>query len=372
MSDVQQFSDMDISKELLQALEKQGLSRPTTIQREAIPIMMEGGNLIAKAPTGTGKTFAFGIPLLEYLNMQEKRVQNIILCPTRELALQIREEIKNLGQFIKGFKVVALIGGQSMGKQILDLKKNPQIVIATPGRLLDHIQRKNIDISYVYTVVLDEADEMLSMGFIKDIRQIMDATPRDKQVALFSATLSREVMDISWQYIQNAKEIEVTPHKEDLPQIRQFLVSIPEKDKDRILVQIMEENELGRVIVFCNTKNRVEKLTRHLQGLGLKADCLHGDIPQRLRNRIMDSFRQHEFPILVATDVAARGIDVEDVDGVFNFDVPSENEYYLHRIGRTGRAKKKGMAFTLMSYMEKARMEEILRYTHVEIEELEF
>ena len=372
MNEIENFSEMNFSPEIMKALEKQGLSRPTTVQREAIPIMMDGKNLIAKAPTGTGKTFAFGIPLLEYLNLREKKIQDVILCPTRELALQICEEMKNLGAFIRGFKVAALIGGESMGKQIQALQKNPQIVVATPGRLLDHIQRKNVDLSYVYTVILDEADEMLSMGFIKDIRSIMDTTPPDRQVALFSATLSREVMDISWEYIRDGIEIEVEALEDDLPQISQFLVSVPDKDKEKILLQIMQENELSRVIIFCNTKSRVERLAKNLQRRGMQADCLHGDIPQRLRNQIMDGFRRHEFPILVATDVAARGIDVVDVEGVFNFDVPSENEYYLHRIGRTGRAKKKGASYTLMSYSEKPRMEEILRYTHAAVEELEF
>lgn len=372
MSDIQKFSEMNLSSEVMRALDKMTLLTPTTVQKEAIPVMMEGRNLIAKAPTGTGKTFAFGIPLLEYLNMKEKRVQDVILCPTRELALQICEELRNLGEFIYGFKVAALIGGQSMDRQVQALRKNPQVVVATPGRILDHLQRKNIDLSGVYTVILDEADEMLSMGFIKDIRRIMNMMPQNKQVALFSATLSREVMDISWEYIPDAAEVEVAPLKEDMPQIRQFLIQVPEKDKEKILLQIMKENELERVIIFCNTKSRVERLAKNLKNQNYSANALHGDIPQRLRNQIMDGFRRQEFSILVATDVAARGIDVVDVDGVFNFDVPSENEYYLHRIGRTGRAKKKGAAYTLMSYREKEKMEEILRYVRVDIEELEF
>ena len=372
MEEIKLFSDLNISSDVMKALDKMGLKTPTTIQRQAIPIMMDGINLIAKAPTGTGKTFAFGIPLLEYLNMKEKRVQDLIICPTRELALQISAEVKGLGQFIRGFKCATLIGGQSMGMQIQNLKKGPQIVVATPGRLLDHAQRNTINLSAVYTIILDEADEMLSMGFIKDIRKIMDITPPDKQIALFSATLSREVMDISWEYIHEAKEIEVEAVHEDLPQIRQFIISVPDKDKEDILQQIVKENQLDKIIVFCNTKNRVEKLSLNLKKKGYSVDCLHGDIPQRFRNRIMDGFRNNDFSILVATDVAARGIDVTDVEGVFNFDVPAENEYYLHRIGRTGRAKKRGAAYTFMSYMEKARMEEIQRYTKIELEELEF
>ena len=366
------FADMDLSKDVMAALDKLKLTRPTTVQQLAIPILMAGRNLIAKAPTGTGKTFAFGIPLLEYLNMKERKVQNIILCPTRELALQICEELKSIGQYIKGFRVAAVIGGQDMNRQIQNLQKNPQIVVATPGRLLDLLNRRQIDLSNIYTVILDEADEMLSMGFIKDIRSIMDATPKDKQVALFSATLSREVMDISWEYIRDGAEIEVEPLAEDMPQIKQYLVSVPEKDKEKILLQIIEENELGRVMIFCNTKSKVERVTAALKKRGLQAEALHGDVPQRLRNRVMDGYRQGFFHILVATDVAARGIDVNDVEGVINYDVPSENEYYLHRIGRTGRARKQGVAFTLMAYTEKPRMEEILRYTRVQVDELEF
>jgi len=370
--EIHTFSEMMLSEEVAKAIQKLGLETPTSVQKKAIPLMMEGHSLIAKAPTGTGKTFAFGIPILEYLNMRSTFVQNLILCPTRELALQICSELRILGQYIKGLRICPIIGGQRMDAQIRELAGNPQIVVATPGRLLDHISRNNVDISSVYTVVLDEADEMLSMGFFKDIRRILDLTPADKQIALFSATMSRDVMDISWQYLQGATEIDVAPKAEDMPQIRQFVVNVPEKDKLQALTSIIRENHYTKIIVFCNTKTRVRHLTDQVRKAGLSADCLHGDINQSMRNKIMDGYRNGKFEMLIATDIAARGIDVSDVDGVFNFDVPKENEYYLHRIGRTGRAKKEGAAYTLVSFVEKPRMEEIIRYTKVSVEELPF
>ena len=364
------FSDLALSKEITKALQKLELHTPTSVQKQAIPVMMDGYNLIAKAPTGTGKTFAYGIPLLEYLNMDTKFVQDLILCPTRELALQICSELKSIGQYIHGLKVCAVIGGQSLDRQFKELAAHPQIVVATPGRLLDHVNRRTIDISSVYSVILDEADEMLNMGFIKDIRKILDLTPKDKQIALFSATMSRDVMDISWQYFQGAVDIDVAPKAEDMPQIRQYSMAVAEKDKLDTLLTIVKSKKLTKIIVFCNTKTRVRHLTERLQRAGVAADCLHGDINQNTRNRIMDGYRKGSFPILIATDIAARGIDVADVDGVFNYDVPKENDYYLHRIGRTGRAQKKGAAYTFVSYVETQRMEEIIKYTKVKVEDL--
>jgi len=364
------FADLDLSKDVLRAVEKLELKNPTSIQKQAIPVMMDGYSLVAKAPTGTGKTFAYGIPILEYLHMDADFIQNLILCPTRELALQICTELKSIGRYIRGLKVCALIGGQHYDKQIKELAAHPQIVVATPGRLLDHVSRKNADISQVYTVILDEADEMLNMGFIKDIRRILDLTPAEKQIALFSATMSREVMDINWQYLQEAVSLDVAPKAEDMPQIKQYTLSVAEKDKLDVMLKIVRKNKLSKVIVFCNTKTRVRHVTERLKRAGVEADCLHGDINQNTRNKIMEGYRRGDFPVLIATDVAARGIDVADVDGVFNYDVPKENEYYLHRIGRTGRAKKEGAAYTLVSYMEIPRMEEIIKYTKCDIQEL--
>ncbi|MBO4687064.1 MAG: DEAD/DEAH box helicase [Clostridiales bacterium] len=365
------FDQMDLSPEVMRALEKMGMKTPTSVQKQAIPLMMDNRCVIAKAPTGTGKTFAFGIPILEYLNMDADFVQALILCPTRELALQICTELRGLGAFIKGLKICGIIGGQKMDKQVQMLKKKPQIVVATPGRLLDHVQHRSIDISDIYTLVLDEADKMLDMGFIKDIRKIMKLTPKDKQIAMFSATMSREVMDITWEYMEGADEIEVAPKEEDMPKISQYILHLEERQKMSAFAKIMEQYDCHRVMAFCNTKTRVRIVTEGIKSLGYKAECLHGDIGQGARNRIMEDFRKGKFNILVASDVAARGIDVSDIDTVFNFEVLNENEYYLHRIGRTGRAGRAGQAFTFVTYSQSIRMDDILHYTKVQTKELE-
>ena len=365
------FDQLDLSVEVMRALDKMGMKTPTSVQKQAIPLMMDNRCVIAKAPTGTGKTFAFGIPILEYLNMDADFVQALILCPTRELALQICTELRGLGAFIKGLKICGIIGGQKMDKQVQMLKKKPQIVVATPGRLLDHVQHRSIDISDIYTLVLDEADKMLDMGFIKDIRKIMKLTPKDKQIAMFSATMSREVMDITWEYMEGADEIEVAPKEEDMPKISQYILHLEERQKMSAFAKIMEQYDCHRVMAFCNTKTRVRIVTEGIKSLGYKAECLHGDIGQGARNRIMEDFRKGKFNILVASDVAARGIDVSDIDTVFNFEVPNENEYYLHRIGRTGRAGRAGQAFTFVTYSQSIRMDDILHYTKVQTKELE-
>lgn len=357
------FKDFDLSPEIKDALRKMGVKRPTTIQQKAIPLLMDDMSLIAKAPTGTGKTFAFAIPILEYLNMKVDFVQALILCPTRELALQIASEIKNLARFIDGFNVCAVIGGQNIKTQQNKLKKNPQVVVATPGRLLDLVGRNLIDISGIYTLVLDEADEMLKMGFIKDIKRIIELTPKDKQMALFSATMPREILDITWQFMEGAAQIDVMPKAEDHPNIDEFIIEVPEKDKVGAIISVLDAENIKKGIVFCNTRTQTEKVQRKLETHGISCDILHGSIGQGGRNRVMDGFRKNKFDVLVATDVVARGIDVDDVEAVFNYDIPNENEFYLHRIGRTGRAGRSGKAFSLVSYMDKKRMDEIIRYT---------
>lgn len=359
------FKDLDLSPEVMDSLKKMGAKRPTTIQQKAIPLMMDNISVIAKAPTGTGKTFAFGIPIIEYLNLDSKMVQALILCPTRELALQITTELKGLARFIKGFRIASLIGGQSMRLQTERLQKNPQIIVATPGRLIDMVERRLVDISNIYTLVLDEADEMLKMGFISDIRKVMALTPKDKQIALFSATMPREIQNITWQFMQDAAEIDVMPKEEDHPDIDQFIIECPEKDKLNAIVNIMEKESLRKVIVFCNTKTTTSKVGDMLTTKGLSAKVLHGDIGQGARNKVMDQYRADKFDVLVATDVVARGIDVDDIEAIFNYDIPKENELYLHRIGRTARAGKSGKAFSLVAYLDRPRMEEIIRYTKV-------
>lgn len=363
------FSDMDLSPEIMGSLKKMGVKRPTTVQQKAIPLLMDNMCLIAKAPTGTGKTFAFSIPILEYLNMDADFIQALILCPTRELALQITSEIKGLARLIKGFNACAIIGGQSMNVQKEKLAKKPQVVVATPGRLLDLAARKMIDISRIYTLVLDEADEMLKMGFIKDIKRIMAITPDDKQIALFSATMPREILDITWQFMEGAAEIDVMPKAQDHPNIAEFVLNIPDKDKTDAIVKIMDTEGIRKSIIFCNTKNQTENVAVKLEARGLSVKLLHGSIGQGTRNRVMDAYRKNKFDVLVATDVIARGIDVDDVEAVFNYDIPTENEFYLHRIGRTARAGRSGKAFSLVSYKERDRMAEIVRYTSCDPEE---
>ena len=357
------FKDFDLSPEVRDSLKKMGVKKPTTIQQKAIPLLMDDLSLIAKAPTGTGKTFAFAIPILEYLNMNVDFVQALVLCPTRELALQITSEFKNLGRFIKGFNVVSVIGGQNIRTQQNKLSRNPQVVVATPGRLLDLVGRKLIDISEIYTLVLDEADEMLKMGFIKDIKRIIELTPKDKQMALFSATMPREIQDITWQFMEGAAQIDVMPKADDHPNIDEYIIEVPEKDKASAIISVLDAENIRTAIVFCNTRTQTEKVLHKLETHGISCDALHGNIGQGGRNRVMDGFRKNKFNVLVATDVVARGIDVDDVEAVFNFDIPNENEFYLHRIGRTGRAGRSGKAYSLVAYMDKSRMEEIIRYT---------
>ena len=353
---------MDLSPEIMRAVEAMGFTEPSTVQAKTIPLMMEGTDINAIAPTGTGKTCAFGIPMLEYVQLKDSRIQEVVLAPTRELALQIGEELTQLAKFIQGVRIAVLYGGQSISKQITLLKRKPQIIIATPGRLLDHMQRRNISLDAVHTMVLDEADEMLNMGFVKDVTKIIEATPSDRQLVLFSATTNQDVLTIAWKYQHEPVEVTVEATKKDRPQITQYVISVEQNEKTDHLMYLLDANVYGRVMVFCNTKFMTDKLTKQLVREGYDAQCLHGDIPQAKRNVVMNDFKRGKFPILVSTDVAARGIDVDDVEAVINYDLPNENEYYLHRIGRTGRAHKHGVSFSLVTFRESVRMDEILKY----------
>ncbi|MBQ3069587.1 MAG: DEAD/DEAH box helicase, partial [Clostridia bacterium] len=368
---VTSFEELGLSEQTKKALHKMGFSAPTEVQAKTIPLMMDGYDIIAKAPTGTGKTCAFGIPLLECLDLECRDIQAIVVCPTRELCVQITQELRDLATYCPEVRIVSIYGGQSMGKQLDALKKKPHIVVATPGRLIDHMRRGTAYIGNVYTAVLDEADEMLKMGFIKDVRRILGDTPADTQVVMFSATMSREVMDVAWEYQQGAVEITVAASGENRPKIAQFAMNSTGDNRVKDMEKLIDTLGLHRVMVFCNTKSTVRWLDLKLKKNGRSADCLHGDIPQSQRNRVMAAYRQGAFEIMVATDVAARGIDVDDVEAVFNFDIPEENEYYLHRIGRTGRAKRCGAAFTFMStsmpHDDTYRLRDIKKYTHSDI-----
>ena len=356
------FDQMDLSQEILRAVEDMGFTTPSTVQARTIPLMMAGADINAIAPTGTGKTCAFGIPMLEYVQLKDSRVQEIVLAPTRELAIQIADELTRLAKFIKGVRIAVIYGGQPIAKQLNALKRKPQILVATPGRLLDHMNRGNVHLDAVHTMVLDEADEMLNMGFVKDVTKIMDATPMDRQLVLFSATTNQDVLTIAWKYQHDPVEITVEATKEDRPQIAQYVISTERDKKIDHLLYLLDADVYQRIMIFCNTKFMTDKLTSRLKKEGYEAECIHGDIRQSQRNQTMSDFRKGKFPILIATDVAARGIDVDDVEAVINFDLPGENEYYLHRIGRTGRAHKHGVSFSLVTFQESVRMDEILKY----------
>ena len=356
------FEEMDLSKEVLRAIKDMGFTTPSTVQAKTIPLMMSGADVNAIAPTGTGKTCAFGIPMLEYVQLNEPEVQEVVLAPTRELALQIGDELTKLAKYIKGCRIAVLYGGQPIPKQLAALKRKPQILVATPGRLLDHMNRGNVHLNAVHTMVLDEADEMLNMGFVKDVTRIIEATPNERQMVLFSATTNQDVLTIAWKYQHDPIEVTVEATKQDRPQIAQYVISTEQNKKIDHLLYLLDADVYQRVMIFCNTKFMTDRLTERLKKEGYQAECIHGDVKQSQRNVVMNDFRRGKFPILIATDVAGRGIDVDDVEAVINFDLPAENEYYLHRIGRTGRAHKHGVSFSLVTFQESVRMDEILKY----------
>ena len=357
------YSELNVPEQIHKAVERMGFTEMTEVQEKAIPPMMEGKDIIAKAPTGTGKTCAFGIPLILGLDQSRNYPQAVVMAPTRELAQQITEDLQDLAHFYPDIRVVTVYGGANIQKQIEKLKKGAQIVVATPGRLQDHMNRRTVDLSHVTTVVLDEADEMLNMGFYKDVRGIIDLLKSRESLSMFSATISREVMDIGWLYQHNAEEITVQPKEESQPKITQYMLETSGRNKLSDLAQIIIGENYKRVMVFCDTKFNTATLANQLARLGFSVDCLHGDLSQKERNQIMQNFRDGKLAILVATDVAARGIDVSDVDAVINYDVPSENEHYTHRIGRTGRAKKEGVSYLFYVPEEKKRVQELLRLT---------
>ena len=357
------YTELNVSPEIRSAVEAMGFTEMTEVQEKAIPLMMAGHDMIAKAPTGTGKTCAFGIPVIERIQKEKKVPQAVILAPTRELAQQIAAELQNLCQFLPEVRIACLYGGANMQRQAEKLQKGCQIIVATPGRLMDHYKRRTIDVSAVETVVLDEADEMLNMGFYKDVRHIIDLMKNRKSLSMFSATISREVMDIGWLYQHDAAEVTVQPKLESMPKIAQYKLLTTNRDKLGDLAQLVIGEGYKRVMVFCNTKFTTATLCNQLARLNFSVDCLHGDLSQAERNRIMTRFREGQIAMLVATDVAARGIDVSDVDAVVNYDVPSENEHYTHRIGRTGRAKREGSSYLFYTKEEQRRVEDLLRLT---------
>ena len=368
-SNLTTFRDLGLSEAMLKALEKKGYGYPTSIQQQAIPCFMEWKDVIAKAPTGTGKTFAFGIPMIEHVDPESPEVQGLILAPTRELAIQIADELRGLLTYYSGIHVAVLYGGAGIVGQAKQLEKKPQIVVATPGRLMDHYNRKNIRFDKIQTVVLDEADRMLDMGFFKDVTRIIEKVKNRKNLGLFSATISQEVMTVSWMYQRDEVEITIEPKKEDRPDIDQYSITVSPLQKAETTLRLIRSQGFERVIIFCNTKHMCQRLCDDFQRAGADCDCIHGDLRQSQREKTMQKYRDGKLQILIATDVASRGIDVDDVECVVNFDIPEENEYYIHRIGRTGRAKRKGVAYSIIgNFPEKAKLDEIAKFSNFTIQ----
>ena len=367
------FDTLGLSPEMMRAIAQREIEESTPVQAGCIPPMLAWKDIVAKAPTGTGKTFAYGIPIVEHIDPESEKVQAVILAPTRELAIQITDEVRYLASYKPGVRTVCLYGGAPINRQIDALKKRPQIVVATPGRLSDHMKRRTVRVDTVETVVLDEADRMLDMGFIHDVTRLLDRMDKRKNLGLFSATISREVMDIAWVYQRDAEEITVREDEENKPDIKQFRMDVSFDGKAEAIEKILKETGFERCMVFCNTKGNTERITKFLQMRGIDAACIHGDIPQKKREQVMDRFRCGELSVFVSTDVAARGIDVDDVDIVFNCDIPDENQDYIHRVGRTGRAKRQGVAVSLIAdYPSKMRMDNIAKLTRNEVLPVKF
>ncbi len=364
------YRNSAIDGRIIRAVEEMGFETMTPIQEQAIPVMLEGRDLIGQAQTGTGKTAAFGIPIIQKIDPEERGLQAIILCPTRELAIQAAEEIRRFAKYMHEVKVLPVYGGQDISRQIRALSKGVQVVVGTPGRVMDHMRRHTLKTNKVRMVVLDEADEMLNMGFREDIETILKDMPEERQTALFSATMPRPILEITKEYQkEDAEYIRVTPKEVTIPLIKQAYYQVQRKDKEEVLTRLIDYYHPKRSLIFCNTKRMVDELSEHLKERGYQAEGLHGDLSQGQRDTVMNLFRGGRMDILIATDVAARGIDVDDVEAVFNYDVPDDIEYYVHRIGRTGRAGKAGRSFTLVVGREMYKIRDIERVCHTKIRE---
>ena len=361
------FDTLGLDPKILRAITEMGFEEPSPIQAKAIPEVMAGHDVIGQAQTGTGKTAAFGIPLLQKIDPKNRKLQAIILCPTRELAIQVADEIRRLSKFMHGIKILPVYGGQDIGKQIRSLKGGVQLVIGTPGRVMDHLRRRTLRFDNLHTIVLDEADEMLNMGFREDIETILKDAPEERQTVLFSATMPKPIMDITKNYQKDAVLVRVVKKELTVKNIDQYYYEVKQKNKEEVLSRLLDMYNPKLSLVFCNTKKRVDELTEALKGRGYFAEGLHGDMKQSQRDRVMKGFRSGKTEILIATDVAARGIDVDDVEAVFNYDVPQDDEFYVHRIGRTGRAGRVGKAFTFVVGREVYKLKDIQRYCKTKI-----
>jgi ATP-dependent RNA helicase DeaD len=359
------FEELSLSPEIQQSIHALGFRETSPIQAAAIPVIMEGRDIIGQAQTGTGKTAAFAIPVIERLGQRQappaakKQAQVLVLCPTRELAMQVAEEFRKLLKHQPALSVVSIYGGESITHQFRALAKNPQIIVSTPGRLLDHFRRGSIRLNHIHTVVLDEADEMLNMGFRQDIETILNSTPRTRQTILFSATMSKPIQELASRYQQNPQHVKVVQPSQEEVQIEQLYVEVQNRKKLNTLIYLIEFHQLKLALVFCNTKHQVDDLVVLLRNQGYSADGLHGGLTQPKRDKVMNGFRKGLIKFLVATDVASRGIDVRNIEAVFNYDLPQDIEHYIHRIGRTGRAGKSGRAFTFVQRGELHQLRKI-------------
>lgn len=361
------FDELQLDERILRAVADMGFEEASPIQAQAIPVQVEGRDIIGQAQTGTGKTAAFGIPLLQKVDPKVKKLQAIALCPTRELAIQVADEIRRLAKYMHGVKVVPIYGGQDIVKQIRSLKDGTQVIIGTPGRVMDHMRRKTVKFDTVRTVVMDEADEMLNMGFLEDMETILSQLPEDRQTVMFSATMPSAIMEIARKFQQDPVTVKVVKKELTVPNVTQYYYEVKPKSKVEVMCRLLDMYAPKLSVAFCNTKKQVDELVQALQGRGYFAEGLHGDLKQIQRDRVMNSFRNGKTEILVATDVAARGIDVDDVEAVFNYDLPQDDEYYVHRIGRTGRANREGIAFSFVVGKEVYKLRDIQRYCKTKI-----
>lgn len=361
------FEELELDERILRAVTDMGFEAASPIQAQAIPVQMEGRDVVGQAQTGTGKTAAFAIPMLQKIDPKSRKLQAIALCPTRELAIQVAEEIRKLAKYMHGIKVVPIYGGQDITRQIRGLKEGAQIVIGTPGRVMDHMRRKTIRCDDIHTVIMDEADEMLNMGFLEDMETILSQLPQERQTVMFSATMPTEIQNIAKRFQQDPVTVKVVKKELTVPKVTQYYYEVKPKTKVEVMCRLLDMYAPGLSIAFCNTKKQVDELVQDLQGRGYFAEGLHGDLKQIQRDRVMSSFRSGTTEILVATDVAARGIDVDNVEAVFNYDIPQDDEYYVHRIGRTGRAGKEGIAFSFVVGREVYKLRDIQRYCKTKI-----
>lgn len=361
------FEELELDEKILKAVTDMGFEAASPIQAQAIPVQMEGRDMIGQAQTGTGKTAAFGIPLLQKVSEKNRKTQAIVLCPTRELAIQVADEIRRLAKYMTGIKVLPVYGGQEIVKQIRSLKGGVQIIVGTPGRVMDHMRRKTIRTEDINTVVLDEADEMLNMGFLEDMETILSQMPEERQTVMFSATMPQAIANIAKKFQTDPEMVRVVKKELTVPKVIQYYYEVKPRNKVEVMCRILDLYSPKLSVVFCNTKRQVDELVQALQGRGYFAEGLHGDLKQEQRDRVMDSFRNGATEILVATDVAARGIDVDDVEAVFNYDIPQDDEYYVHRIGRTGRAGREGRAFSLVVGSEVYKLRDIQRFCKTKI-----